>query len=443
MKKTAILLFVLSAFILKGYSQAEENNLTSKNLHKKVRKTIQHYYSYNKESGGFVKTSVNIHRYNDNGNLIETYYLYNSKYSESSPTKKIYNYNPEGLLMNTKDISEKRGKYSAENNYTYDRKNNLLKKESVYLDGSKNYTIFINDKKGRVVNKKEYNKKDMLTAEDNYTYKGNRKTKNRTSFSSTDGSIIGNYTTNYIDDIKSFYKSESKYGKSSTTYKYDKEGNLLTSNNTGKTDSKTTYDYVYDRKGNWIKKHYRSGKYQYFYFREIYFENGDVSGNTDFDKRFINKLGNFDNVEVVPLKKKEKKSTTTNTTTTNNSNSSYIKNKTWDFDYVYAKEKVNKLSGTVTLKTLYDSRLKLNSEATFTVKFGGKTYSFNFKVTSFKTLDDKYEFKFSNSREETGLLWIYKKTKPLKNGDSATTFNVNGLFLMKEKDGEAMSFYIK
>ena len=51
---------------------------------------------------------------------------------------------------------------------------------------------------------------------------------------------------------------------------------------------------VYDRKDNWVKKHYRSGKYQYFYFREIYFKNGDVTGSTDFDRRFINKHGNFD-----------------------------------------------------------------------------------------------------------------------------------------------------
>lgn len=440
MKKITIVLFVLSAFITKGYSQAEDFNLTSKNLHKKVRKTIQHYYSYSKESGGFVKTSVNIHRFNDSGNLIETYYLYNSKYSESTPVKKMYNYNSDGLLMNTKDISDKRGKYSAENKYTYNRKNKLIKKESVYKDGSKNYSIFINDKKGRVINKKEYNKKDMITAEVNYTYKGNKKIANRTSFSSTDGSIIGNYITTFNDDVKVFYKSESKYGKSSTTYQYDKEGNLLTTNYTGEKNSKTSYDYVYDRKGNWIKKHYRSGKYQYFYFREIYFDNGDVTGSTDFDKRFINKLGNFDNVEVVPLKKKEKKSTTT---TTSKTNSSYLKNKTWNFNYVFVKDNLKKLTGTVALKTLYDSNLKLNSETTFTVKFAQSTFSFNLTVTSFDTLDDKYEFKFTNSNNETGLLWIYKKLKPLKDEVTGDIFNVNGLFLMKEKDGSAMSFYLK
>jgi hypothetical protein len=439
MKNLAIVLFVFSAFIFKGYSPAENFNLESKNLHKKVRKTIEHYYKYDKESGGFVKISVNINRFNDDGNLIETYSLYNSKYSESTPIKKLYNYNSDGLLISTKDISDKRGKFSSENRYTYDRKENLIKTESLYKDGSKYLSVFKNDKKGRVINKKEYSKKDVLTADINYTYKGDKKTANQTSFSSSDGSIIGNYVTTFNDDVKVLYKSEGKYGKSSTTFKYDKEGNLLVSNYTGKNNSKTTYDYIYDKKDNWVKKHYRAGKYQYFYFREIYFSNGNVTGSTDFDKRFINRLGNFDNVNVVPLKKIEKKETNN----TSNKNSSYLKNKTWNFEYIYVKDKLKKLKGTVALKTLSDSSLKLNSDATFTVKFSTSTFNFNLKVNSFKTLDDKYEFKLSNSNNETGLLWIYKKTKPLKDEASGDVFNVNGLFLMKEKDGSAMSFYIK
>lgn len=439
MKNLILVLFIFSAFIFKGYSQAENYNLKSKNLHKKVRKTIEHYYKYDKESGGFVKISVNIDRYNDDGNLIETYSLYKSKYSESSPIKKLYNYNNDGLLINTKDISDKRGNFSSENKYSYDRKGNLIKTESVYKDGSKYYYIFKNDKKGRVINKKEYSKKDMLITDANYTYKGDLKTANRTSFSSKDGSIIGNYSTTFNDGVKTSYKSESKYGTSSTTYKYDKEGNLLSSNYIGKTNSKTTYDYVYDKKGNWIKKHYRSGKFQYFYFREIYFSNGNVTGSTDFDKRFINRLGNFDNVNVVPLKMKPKK----NKNTTSKTNSSYLKNKTWNFEYVYVSDKLKKLKGTVALKTLYDSNLKMNSDATFTVKFSTSTFNFNLKVNSYNTLDDKYVFKLNNSKGETGLLWVYKKTKSLKDEVTSNVFTVNGLFTMKEKDGSVMSFYLK
>ena len=83
MKKLTILLFIFSAFTFNSFSQAENYNLESKNLHKKVRKTIEHYYRYDTASGGFVKTSVNTHRYNNDGNLIESYSLYNSKISRS------------------------------------------------------------------------------------------------------------------------------------------------------------------------------------------------------------------------------------------------------------------------------------------------------------------------------------------------------------------------
>lgn len=88
MKHISIFIFTFFAFIIKGYGQTENYNLSSRNLHKKVRKTIEHYYKYDKTSGGFVKTSVNINRYNDRGNLIETYSLYNGKYSKNQPKKK-------------------------------------------------------------------------------------------------------------------------------------------------------------------------------------------------------------------------------------------------------------------------------------------------------------------------------------------------------------------
>lgn len=434
---TIITLFVAST--LQTYGQAEKYNLESKKLHKKVRKTIENYFKYDKESGGFVKTSVKIDRFNEDGNLVETYSLYNSKYSESNPVKKLYYYNSEGLLLSTKDISDQRGKYSTELIFTYDNKENLIKKESVYKDGSKLYTIYVNDRKGRVTNKKEYNKENKLTSDTNYSYDGKNRTEKRTSFNSKDGSIIGTYTSYFDNDLVTLYKSNSKYGDTSTSYTYDKKNNLISTNYSGKTNSKTKYNYVYDKKDNWIKKHYRSGKYQYFYFREIHFDNGDVTGSADFDKQFVNSLGNFVNVEVVPLKKKTKNNTT-NTSKTNNS--SYLNHKTWDFDYVYVKEEVKKLAGSVELKNLSNGNLKVNSDASITVKFSGKTFNFYLKVSAYKELDDKYQWVLKNDKNESGLIWIYKKTKPLKDSKTGALFDANGIFSMKENNSN-MSFYLK
>lgn len=437
--KFITLLFFFSVNL--AFSQTEKYDLESQNLHRKVRKTIEHYYKYDKESGGFVRMSVNIKRYNDDGNLAETYSLYNSKYSESNPVKKLYNYNTDGLLTGTKDISDYKDKYSTELKFTYDNKGNLVKRESIYTDGSKYYTNYTTDSRGRIINKKEYNKEGKLTADVNYAYNGDTTTETRTSFSSKDNSIIGTYTTILEDGRTSLYKSESKYGSSSTKYEYDKNKNVLATNYSGKTNSKTTYDYEYDRKDNWIKKHYRSGKYQYFYFREIHFDNGDVTGSTDFDAQFVNSLGNFENVAVVPLKKKESNTTIKKTTTT--TNSSVLRNTTWDFDYVYLKDAVKKLKGTIKLTINGGDILQKNSNANLTVTFSGNTFTFNFTVNDFETIDDKYRWLLSNSNNETSSIGIYKQTKLLKDDALGVTFNTNGLLSIKEKNGSAMVFYLK
>jgi hypothetical protein len=440
MKNLLYLFFISFFYIFTINGQTEEYNLKSKNLHKKVRKTIEHYYKYDDESGGFVKTSVNIDRYNDDGFLQETYSLYNSKFSKSTPVKKLYNYNSNGLLIGTQDISDNKSKYSTEYKFIYDSKDNLIKRESIYKDGSKYYTVYKNDRKGRVLNKKEYNKKEKLTAEVNYSYKGKKTTETRTSFSSSDGSIIGNYITTYNGGIKTDYKSESKYGNSSNKYEYDKKGNLISSSFSGKTSSRNTYDYIYDKKDNWIKKHYRSGKYQYFYFREIHFDNGDVTGNTNFDKQFINRLGNFANVEVVPLKKKELKKVNKNNV---DKKGFSLSDKNWDFEYVYLNKKVTKLKGTLALKINNNSTLDLNSKSSYTIQFKGSTFTFNFNVSNYEKLEDKYKWTLSNTNNESGILQLFKTKKVLKDKGSGDDFFVNGLLTIVEKSGSTMSFYLK
>ena len=437
MKKAILLFLFLFIFIFKNFSQAEKYNLASKKLHKKVRKTIQHYYLYDKESGGFVKKAVNIYRYNSDGNLIETYYLYNSIYSDAKATKKMYNYNSKGLLINTKNVSDHFDKYSSEYKFTYDKKGSLTKKESIYNNGDTSYTTYVNDKKGREISNKSYNKKGKLTSESNTTYNGNKKINIYTGYSSKDGSITGNYTTNYRNNLRTKYLSNGKYSNSKTSYTYDKNDNIIKSVNIGKKKtSETNYDYVYDKKNNWVKKHYRSGKYQYFYFREIYFENGDVTGSSNFDKQFINRLGNFDNVEVVALKKKEKK-------TSKNKNSSYIKNKTWNFDYVYLSDKVKKLVGTIDLKIKDFGNLKRNSNVDFNIKFKSNNFTFSFIVDDYKELEDKYQWTLTNNKKETGVLYVFKKEKVLKDKGSSNDFYVNGLLTIVEKTKSSMSFYLK
>lgn len=441
MKNFTLLIIFLTTVHFSSFSQAEAYNLESQNLHKNVRKTIEHYYTYDKNSGGFVKKSVNIKRYNNDGNLIETYYLYNSIYSDSNPTKRKYNYNNKGLLISTKDISDAPGKYSTHYVFTYDKKRNLIKRESISLDGSKNYTIYKNDRKGRVINKKQYNKTNQLTADVNYTYKGKKRTEDRTSFSTKDGSISGNYITVYQDDVKVSYKSNSKYGNSTTTYNYDKKGNILNSEYKSKSNSTYTYDYVYDKKDNWIKKHYKSGKSQYFYFREIYFKNDDITGSIAFDRFFINRHGNFDNVAVVPLKKKDlKKNNNTKNTINSNTEMPEFSYKNWSYTFVNMNEKISDVSGNVNLTTTNSSKLSKGSTVKLKVEINGaETKNLTYSVDSYfydsKTKRHYWTLK-STVNETKGTLCLFKETQVLRSK------NVLGL-LMVGKEGNQIGFYLQ
>lgn len=448
MKHLQLTVAFVFASIFIGNSQTKFYTLEGKNLHKKVRKTIQHCYKYDEDSGGFVLQSVYIDRFNDDENLVETYSLYNGVYTEDPvPVKKLYNYNSGGLLVSTKDISSSRGKYSTEYRMTYDNDGNLIKQQNLYEDGTGFYTSFENDRKGRPIVKREFNKDNQLTAEIRITYNGDERIEKRTSFNAKDGSIYGTYTTYYEDDLKQKYVSENKYGTSTTTYEYDKEGNEIASNYTGKTSSRYTKNYEYDKRDNWVKYHSRSGQYQYFYFREIHYDNGDVTGSTEFDPQYINRYGNFRNVNVVPLKKKQL-NTNTNTNTNNNTststNSSYITSKNYDFDYVYTGEKVKSLKGNVYISTTDGNSLNTNSKVNVNFSFAEQNMNLSFTVTSYVTKDDRYEWVMKNEFNEYAYFWIYKQTKRLKAETlNNIVFSTNAFFKIIDKNNVTTGFYLK
>lgn len=431
MKQITLILFSLFLFT-NSFSQTDTYNLASQNLHKNVRKTIEHSYYYDKESGGFVKSAVSIKNYDDNERLIETYYVYYSKYNEPRPIKKLYNYNRNGKLISTTDISDNKNNYSSNQSFIYDKKGNLIKTELNYNDGSKSYTVYVNDKKGRVVNTKQYSKAGKVLFEIITSYKGNKKTESKTSYSFSDGSIIGNYETVYVDDIKTKYTSNSKYGNSTTTYNYDKQGNQIKSVSKGKSNLVSNYNYVYDKKDNWIKYHSRSGKYQYFYFREIYFKNGDVTGSTNFDKIFINKHGNFDNVNVVPLKKKKttKPKKPEYQTIVDNTMPAFS-SRNWKFDTVKIGEKSSALSGTATLKVLNDTKMQIGAEVDIKLFFNNQETPLSLTVTNYTSNDKTHFWTFEDPVKEKVRLSIFKE----KIGD------IDAVLTVGKDDKKTMIFF--
>ena len=447
MKRIILTSIALISFSFFANAQTDAYNLESQNLHKKVKKTIDHYYSYDKTSGGFVKKSVSIKNYNDDGNLAETYYLYNGTYSTSdNPTKKLYHYNSDNQLLKIEDVSDVKSKYASDTEFHYDNDGNLIKKESIYKDGSKSYTKYDYNRRGKVIRIESYGSKGKLSSETSVSYKGSRRIEKRTSYSTKDGSIYGTYTTTYKNDVKEKYTSESKYSNSTTSYEYDKYGNLKESISKGKKTNIYKYDYVYDKKDNWIKKHYRSGKYQYFYFREIILTNGDITGSTSFDRNFINRHGNFNNVAVVPLVKKKssytKKSNNSNSTTTNvNNNSNYgmpsFRYKNWSFKYVNMNKKVSGITGTVNLSVESGSKMSNNATVKIAVNIdGSEPRSGNYTVQSYSDLGKQHQWKIkSNSKGVVSTLYIFKEKKTVKG------MNLDGLLIMGQGD-KAITFYL-
>ena len=374
--------------------------------------------------------------------------LYNGTYStDNSPTKKLYHYNSKNVLLKIENVSESKSKYSTDTEFHYDSDGNLTKKESIYKDGKKSYTKYDYDRRDRVIRIESYGSNGKLSAETSVSYKGSRRIEKRTSYSTKDGSIYGTYTTTYKDDVKEKYQSESKYSNSTSTYEYDKYGNLKESVSRGKKTSIYKYDYVYDRRDNWIKKHYRSGKYQYFYFREIIMDNGNITGSTSFDRNFINRHGNFDNVAVVPLVKKKssytKKNNNSNSnSTTNVNNSSYgmpsFRYKNWSFKYVNMSKKISGITGTVKLSV--ESGNKMNRDATVRISVnidGSEPRSGNYTVQSYNDLGKEHQWKIkSNTKGVVSTLYIFKEKRTVKG------MELDGLLIMGST-GKSITFYLQ
>jgi len=442
MKNCISFLFILFVAISSVFSQTELYNLESQRLHKRVRKTIEHYYNYDEESGGFVKTSVNINTYNNDGNLVENYSFYEGKYGEPKPVKKTYLYNSKEQLTEIKDVSDEIGTYSSNFIYNYDSKGNLAKKETIYKSGGGSYSIYTFDNKGRQFKEQAFDKNGKLITENTNSYNGKNKTNVYVSYSSQDGSIIGTYTTLYENDIKTTYISKGKYSDNRATYTYDKFGNITKSADVGKTNTYTaTYDYEYDDKDNWIKKHYKSGKYQYFYFREIHFDNGEVTGSIDFDKQYINRYGNFPNVIIVPIVKKQTNYNTNNNTLNNNTNSEMptISNTNWSYTYVNMKEKISDISGNIFMTVSGKSKLDAGTQAKFTVEItGAETKILDYNVNSYyydeATKRHFWLMKTTNNVSE-GTLCIFQTPMVLREK------TVKGLLMMGAEDNK-ITFYL-
>lgn len=440
MKKLIFLCIGILVITNSSNAQSDVYNLKSQNLHKKVAKTIEHQYTYHERSGGFIKAAVTINNYNEDGNLTQKYYKYNSTYTgTSSTTETMYNYDSKGRMTTTQDISAKKGSYSYYYKFTYDNKGNLTKKESIYNNGNKYVYNYYYDKKNRLVRAEDFDSKGKLSAREEYSYRGNKKTKVRKSYSTTTGNVIGTYTTYYKKGVSTRYTSKSKYSNSDVSYSYDKNDNLISSIYKDEPKSNSYNKYEYDNKDNWVKKHYKYGKTtNTFYFREIIFTNGNTTGSVDFDRNYINRNGNFANVKVVPIVKY--KSTKNNNNVTNtDSRMPVFKNKNFVFNYVNLNKKVNSLNGEVTITVTDNDRMSKDSKVRISYTFGGKTYSDTYKVTAFSRQKDYNFWSLKSTTKSTKVAFsINYKKKFIESRDMYLAGMLNLTF-----NGKDTGFYLE
>ncbi|NVK53217.1 MAG: hypothetical protein HWD85_09800 [Flavobacteriaceae bacterium] len=449
MKKLLLLVFGVTALSFSSYAQADQYNLKSQNLHKRVVKTIEHGYTYHEKSGGFVKSSVTINSYNDDGNLTQKYYVYNSTYSGSTTTTEtMYHYNSDNQLTRTEDISAKKGSYSFHYEFTYDNKGRLTKKESVYKSGTRYVYNYFYDNKGRLIREEYLGSNGNVSSRSTYTYSGRKKTKVYKSYDKN-GNVSATYTSYYKNDQLIRFVTQSKYSNSDSTYRYDRNDNMIATEYKNKSNSSTTYHYEYDNRDNWVKKYHKSsGKYHYFYFREIIFNNGKTTGSTNFDRNFINKHGNFANVSVVnivPTKNTTTNNTTTNnnttTTTYSNSDMPVFRQKNYIFNYVNLNKKVNRLNGEASIIVKDNDRMSKNATVEFVYKFGGKTYRGDYTVISYLNLKEKgYHFWSlkSKTKNATIAFSIQHKKKYIQAKDMYLAAMIN-----ISQNGKSTGFYLE
>ena len=236
-------MFFTGSFAQKAILQTDVQEMNLKAKVKSVRNTV---YSTIEKDGKIVKDKMDdvyLIKYDKDGNQIENIvYDLNGNIKYATETK----YSKPGLRTQHLFKNEK-NETTTKWVYEYDV-NDYLVKETAYnssgnIDEQNNYTYTFSDKLHYT--RKTINKDGRATGEDRYTL-NNDNTIQSDDFLS-DGKVLnGTYTYN---DKKQ--KTSATLGKSIKNWEYDKEGNLISYN-----DSKNfnyTIEYTYDSKNNWVK----------------------------------------------------------------------------------------------------------------------------------------------------------------------------------------------
>ncbi len=297
MKYKFILNMIALFFFTSCTENKIENNLTEENLKGKVKSVKEVSYDAIEKFGEVAKgrvlnwgrenkqmiysekgSKIEENHFNSKGEL-EWKYMYKYDEKDNQIEESVYDSKGELVRKNTFKYDEKNNKieengynsnrelvYGYIYTYKYDNKGNQVecKQNKHNSEGQlepKMWTkllIYKYDEKGNLIEEKECNYNGELCNKNTYKYD-----KKRNKIEEQIYNFVGelNYKYNYKYDERGNLKekkeinSEGKIVKS--TYKHDEKGNLLQENFydfNEELDSKYTYKYKYDKKGNWIER---------------------------------------------------------------------------------------------------------------------------------------------------------------------------------------------
>tara|TARA_Y100000034_G_scaffold136654_1_gene214502 strand:+ start:72685 stop:73596 length:912 start_codon:yes stop_codon:yes gene_type:complete len=299
MKKTV---FIFFAFLLTIQLGAQDNpySLSYQGLHKDVREVTGVFYFLDSKSGEFAKKSFNRSIYNDLGLVVKSQTYSKSSYRKTDTITSVYNYNAANKLISIINVSKKKSKYGSDLYLMYDEKGYLIRTEARFFDGRIFYNTYKNDAEGRMIEKLDYNDRKKLTAKTTVSYNGNAKKEVRTTYDRRNGNVRATIRSNFINNKRQNRSSSGKFSGSTTTYSYDKNGNLKESITTGKRNATTKNYYAYDDLSNWIKWISISDRSEQISFRKIVFKDGSTAGGLNFDPVFAKKYSNQKEIKVLP-----------------------------------------------------------------------------------------------------------------------------------------------
>lgn len=283
MKKLIAFGFIL--FFINSVAQ-ENNSLNELNLKGNVSKVAESSYTYDPEVEKYVLLTYSEMDFSEG--LLQQSVDYDDLFGENITSIFVYDNKKLNFVLHLSDLTD------DSTIIAYEYSGQLpVKRWEISFDSKS--TAYEYDGNGNLVKEKEMKENGEILRQSQY--EGIVKSGNYKVVSNAfDGDkVINNMVKQFQNGKLVQMDFESQFSSENKTFEYDKQGNMLTETNGGNVVAK--YFYVYDSNGNYTNlvearndEDVFAIQGNVFYFREITYQTGDVSGSINFDAEFVRKF---------------------------------------------------------------------------------------------------------------------------------------------------------